>query len=79
VFGLPDSLAYLQAWSMEFAPIEMLSRDNLDSTKVDNVMTGSVSADLRITPAAMEAVVPAYLSGKSPKERYMHLRDHARR
>lgn len=79
VFGLPDSLAYLQAWSMEFAPIEMLSRDNLDSTKVDNVMQGPVAAELGITPAAMEAVVPAYLSGKSPKERYMQFRDHARR
>ncbi len=79
VFGLPDGLAYLQAWSMEFSPIEMLSRDNLDSTKVDNVMQGAVAAELGVMPAAMEAVVPAYLSGKSPKERYMHLRDHARR
>jgi len=79
VIGLPDGLSYLQAWSMEFAPVELLSRDNLDSTKVDNVMTGAVATELRVTPAAMEAVVPAYLSGKSPKERYMHLRDHARR
>ena len=79
VFGLPDRLAYLQAWALEFAPVELLSRDNLDSTKVDSVMHGPVAAELRITPAAMEAVVPAYLSGQSPKERYMHLRDHARR
>ena len=79
VIGLPDGLAYLQAWALEFAPIEMLSRDNLDSTKVGNVMHGPVAAELRITPAAMEAVVPAYLSGHSPKQRYLHLRDHARR
>lgn len=79
VFGLSDRVAYLQAWAMEFAPIEMLSRDNLDSTKVDNLMQGPVAAELGITPAAMEAVVPAYLAGKSPKERYMLLRDHARR
>ncbi len=79
VIDLPDGLAYLQAWSMEFAPIEMLSRDNLDSTKVDNVMHGQVAAELRVTPAAMEAVVPAYLSGQSPKERYTQFRDHARR
>ena len=79
VIGLPDGLAYLQAWLMEFAPVEMLSRDNLDSTKVDNVMQGAVAAELGITPAAMEVVVPAYLSGKSPKERYMQLRDHAGR
>jgi uncharacterized protein YbjT (DUF2867 family) len=79
VFGLPDGLAYLQAWSMEFAPVEMLSRDNLDSTKVDNVMPAPIAPELGVTPAAMEAVVPAYLSGKSPKERYMQFRDHARR
>lgn len=79
VFGLPDRLAYLQAWALEFAPVELLSRDNLDSTRVDSVMHGPVAAELRVTPAAMETVVSAYLSGQSPKERYMHLRDHARR
>ena len=79
VFGLPDRLAYLQAWVLEFAPVELLSRDNLDSTRVDSVMHRPVAAELRITPAALEAVVPAYLSGQSPKERYMHLRDRARR
>ncbi len=79
VFGLPDRLAYLQAWALEFAPVELLSRDNLDSTRVDSVMHKPVAAELRITPAAMEAVVPAYLTGTSPKERYLHLRDRARR
>lgn len=79
VIALPDGLAYLQAHMMEFCPVEMLSRDNLDSTKVDNVLHGPIAADLRITPAAMEAVVPAYLAGRSPKERYMQLRDHAGR
>lgn len=83
VFGLPDRLAYLQAWLMEFAPVEMLSRDNLDSTKVDNIAADGnlqkMTAELGITPAAMEAVVPGYLSGQSPKERYLLLRDHAGR
>ena len=83
VFGLPDRLAYLQAWLMEFAPVELLSRDNLDSTKVDSVISDAamqiMKTELGITPAAMEAVVPGYLSGRSPKERYMLLRDHAGR
>lgn len=83
VFGLPDRLAYLQALLMEFAPLEMLSRDNLDSTKVDSVISAAakqtMKAELGITPAALEAVVPGYLSGHSPKERYMLLRDHAGR
>ena len=83
VFGLPDRLAYLQARLMEFSPVEMLSRDNLDSTKVDSVISAAalhtMQTELGITPAAMEAVVPGYLSGQSPKERYTQLRDHARR
>ena len=83
VFGLPDRLAYLQARLMEFAPVEILSRDNLDSTKVDSVISAAamqiMKSELGITPAAMEAVVPGYLSGQSPKERYTQLRDHARR
>ena len=61
----------------------MLSRDNLDSTKVDSVISDAaiqtMKTELGISPAAMEAVVPGYLSGHSPKERYMLLRDHAGR
>ena len=83
VVGLPDRLAYLQALLMEFAPVEMLSRDNLDSAKVDSVISAAamqaMKAELGVTPAAMEVVVPGYLSGQSPKERYMLLRDHAGR
>ena len=79
VFGLPDFLAYLQAWAMEFAPFELLSRDNLDSLKVDSTSATPIAAELGVTPASMEAVVPAYLSGHSPRERYMQLRDRAGR
>ncbi len=80
VIGLPDALAYLQAWLMEFAPFELLSRDNLDSLKVDSV-TSSVpfAPELGVIPVSMEAVVPGYLAGHSPRERYMQLRDRAGR
>lgn len=79
LFALPDRIAYLQAWMCEFAPLELLSRDNLDSMKEDSVMQGAVAPELGIMPVAMESVVPGYLSGQSPKERYMRLRDHAGR
>ena len=83
VFGLPDRLAYLQAWMMEKGPVEMLSRDNLNSAKVDSVISAAalltMKTALGIVPAAMEAVVPGYLSGHSARERYMQLRDHAGR
>lgn len=79
VIELPDSLAYLQAGLMEWLPNPPLSRDNLDTMRVDNVMAGAVAPELGVHPVAMEAVVPGYLSGASPRERYMKLRDHAGR
>lgn len=79
VIGLPNGLAYLQAWLMEFAPFELLSRDNLDSLKIDSVTALPFAPELDVIPASMEAIVPAYLAGHSPRERYMHLRDRAGR
>jgi len=64
VIGLPDSLARLQATMMEMAPgTPMMSRDNLDSMRVDNVATGQCPglASLGIQPAALEGVAPLYL------------------
>ena len=79
VVGLPDALAYLQAWMMEFAPLELLSRDNLDSLKVDSVTSERFAPELDVLPTSMEAIVPGYLGGHSPRERYMQLRDRAGR
>ena len=79
VIGLPDALAYLQAWLMEFAPFELLSRDNLDSLRVDSVTSAPFAPELGVIPVSMEAIVPGYLAGHSPRERYMQLRDRAGR
>lgn len=79
VVALPDALAYLQAWLMEFAPLELLSRDNLDSLKADSVASSPFAPELDVIPASMEAIVPGYLAGHSPRERYMQLRDRAGR
>ena len=79
VLALPAGLARLQAWFMEFMPFQILSRDNLDSLKVDSVSSACFAPELGVTPVSMEAVLPGYLSGRAPRERYMQLRDHARR
>jgi uncharacterized protein YbjT (DUF2867 family) len=79
VIDLPDGLARLQAWFMEFLPEPPLSRDNLDSMKVDNVLAGPPTPELGVTPVAMEAIVPLYMSHNLPRERFMKLRDHAGR
>ena len=79
VIGLPDGLAYLQAWLMEFAPIELISRDNLDSLAVDSVSMAAFPAELGVQAVSMEAVMTDILAQHTPRERYMKLRDHAGR
>lgn len=67
VIGLPDSLARLQALIMEHMPGgPLMTRDNLDSMKVDNVASGPIDPELGITPTALEAVAPYYLTGQKP-------------
>lgn len=66
VIGLPDWLARIQAALMELAPGEpIMSRDNLDAMKVDNISAGKPGLQaLGITPSALRAVVPFYLGGQ---------------
>lgn len=64
VIGLPAVLARLQAWLMELAPGEpLMSRDNLDTMKTDNVASGKLPglAALGITASALGAIAPYYL------------------
>jgi uncharacterized protein YbjT (DUF2867 family) len=67
VLALPPALAYLQARLFELLPgTPLLSRDNLDSMRVDNVI-GVAAADLTaaalgIKLTALEAVAPHYLA-----------------
>lgn len=65
VLRLPHALASLQALAMECLPGEpLLSRDNLASLSVPNVASGNLPglAELGIHPAALEAVLPTYLT-----------------
>ena len=77
IIGLNDTLSYLQAFSMELLPVKLMTRDNYYSMKVDNV--SSQPFPFGIEPAAIEAVVPAYLGDDSPRARYRCYRDRARR
>jgi len=64
VIGLPDTLGRMQAFLLEHMPGEpMMTRDNLDSMRVDNVAPASMEDELGITPTALEAVAPYYLQG----------------
>ncbi len=82
VLPLPGALARLQALAMELLPGEpLLSRDNLASLTVPNVATGRLPGlqALGITPAALEAVLPTYLSAERGRARLERWRRVARR
>lgn len=67
VIGLPDGLARIQAALMELAPGEpIMSRDNLDAMKVDNISGGKLPGlqALGITPSALSAIAPFYLGAQ---------------
>jgi NADH dehydrogenase len=64
VIALPRWMAYVQASLMELAPGEpLMSRDNLESMKTDNVATGAVPGleSLGIQAAALEPIARTYL------------------
>ncbi len=69
ILPLPMALGRLQALLMELAPGEpLMSRDNLDAMRVDNVTTGQHPglAALGIRPTSVHAVAPAYLGRGQP-------------
>lgn len=79
VIPLPMALGRLQAGLMEWLPGQpLMSRDNLDSLRIDNVASGRLPglAALGITPAALGAIAPGYLG---QNDRYVTLRGQYRR
>ncbi|WP_157271529.1 complex I NDUFA9 subunit family protein [Azohydromonas aeria] len=82
VIAVPDAVGRLQAAFMALLPGEpLMSGDNLDSMKVDNVATGRLPGlqDLGITPAAVSAIAPQYLSARNGCVRLDAWRAKARR
>ena len=74
VIALPNGLARLQAALMELMPGEpLMSRDNLDSMKVDSVASDQPyrpAPELGIGMTPMEAEAPAYLSRAHARSRF---------
>ncbi len=82
VFGLPHSLARLQALAMEWAPgPTLMSRDNLASMSVPNVAEPGIAGlrDWGIEPSSIDAIAPTYLSGQGPRKALDGLRRNFRR
>jgi uncharacterized protein YbjT (DUF2867 family) len=82
VIPLPMALGKLQALAMELLPgPPLMSRDNLDSTLVPNVATGTLPGleALGITPTALGAIAPGYLGRTDGRTKLDALRAVARR
>ncbi|MDZ5460846.1 complex I NDUFA9 subunit family protein [Azohydromonas lata] len=82
IIPLPDAVGRLQAGFMQLLPGEpLMSGDNLDSMKVDNVASGQLPGlqALGIQPAAVSAIAPEYLSARHGCQRLDLLRARARR
>ena len=82
VFPLPMALGRLQALMMELAPGEpLMSRDNLDAMRVDNIATGQNPglAALGITPASVHAIAPGYLGQRGVRSGLLQARAQPRR
>jgi len=84
ILALPHFLGRLQAGLMELLPGALLSRDNLDSMKTDNVAQHAPERELaRLlgieAPKSPEMIAPEYLSGESLQSRYDLYRRHSHR
>jgi NADH dehydrogenase len=79
VIGLSPSLSMLQAAVLEHLPGKLMTRDNVRSMTVDNVCDCGFPAVFGFAPTPMDAVVPLYISGATPRARYRWFRFRARR
>jgi NADH dehydrogenase len=67
VFGIPHTVAWLQAFLMELAPGQpVMSRDNLRSMQVDNIASGKALGlkDMNIQASSVSSIAPGYLGHK---------------
>ena len=80
VLELPEWAGRLQARLMELAPgTPKMSRDNLDSMRVDNVASGELPglASLGITPSALRPIAQEYLTSSQADHGVLGMRQRA--
>ncbi|WP_313625386.1 complex I NDUFA9 subunit family protein [Achromobacter sp.] len=66
VISIPMGVGRMQARLFECMPgTPLMSRDNLDSLRRDNICTGPIAPELHVVPTGLEAVAPRYL-GREP-------------
>jgi len=80
IFKLPGWVGRLQARLFECLPgPPLLTRDNLDSMKHDNVLSAPIAPELGLVPASLEAVAPEYLADMTVRGRFNQYRSRGHR
>ncbi|HUP96098.1 MAG TPA: complex I NDUFA9 subunit family protein [Burkholderiales bacterium] len=73
IIGLGPRSSRLQALAMEFLPGKLMTRDNVDSMKLDSVSAEPLPFGVSAT--ALEAVAPTWLAQRTPRGRYQQFRE----
>ena len=79
IVGLPDPVARLQAFAMDFVPGRPFSSDNYRSLTIDSVCAADGFAKLGIKPQSMVATARQYLGAHEDNARLSHNRASAGR
>ncbi len=76
LINVPYPLANIKAWFWERLPGRILTRDQIKSLKVDNVLTGQYMTleDIGIVPTPLEVIVPDYLESFRTNGQYANYR-----
>lgn len=75
ILPMPMALGKLQACVLGLLPGKpLISSDNLDSLKRDNVLSAPMAPELDMHPTTLETIAPDYLAGAHPRTRFDALR-----